>query len=57
MEDKEKNSDWSLKYVENKTTIGLGTGSTANFFIKHLAAKIQNEKLDIQVVASSTVSD
>ena len=57
MEDKEKIAIEALKYVENKTTIGLGTGSTANFFIKHLAAKIQNEKLDIQVVASSTVSE
>ena len=57
MEDKEKIAIEALKYVENKTTIGLGTGSTANFFIKHLAAKIQNEKLDIQVVASSSVSE
>jgi len=57
MEDKEKIAIEALKYVENKTTIGLGTGSTANFFIKHLAAKIQNEELDIQVVASSTVSE
>jgi len=57
MEDKEKIAIEALKYVENKTTIGLGTGSTANFFIKHLAAKIQNEKLDILVVASSTVSE
>ena len=36
MEDKEKIAIEALKYVENNTTIGLGTGSTANFFIKNL---------------------
>lgn len=57
MEDKEKIAIEALKYVENNSTVGLGTGSTANFFIKHLASKTQKEKLNIQVVASSTVSE
>ena len=36
--------------------IGLGTGSTANYFIDGLANKIKSEGLSINVVASSTVS-
>jgi len=57
MEDKEIIAIKALDYVTNDSVIGLGTGSTANFFIKHLANKIKNERLNIQVVASSTVSE
>lgn len=57
MEDKEKIAIEALKYVENNSIVGLGTGSTANFFIKHLALKTKKEKLNIHVVASSTVSE
>jgi ribose 5-phosphate isomerase A len=57
MEDKEIIAIKALDYVTDNSVIGLGTGSTANFFIKHLANKIKNERLDIQVVASSTVSE
>lgn len=57
MEDKEIIAIKALDYVTDNSVIGLGTGSTANFFIKHLANKIENEKLNIQVVASSTVSE
>ena len=57
MEDKEIIAIKALDYVSDNSVIGLGTGSTANFFIKHLANKIKNERLNIQVVASSTVSE
>jgi ribose 5-phosphate isomerase A len=57
MEDKEIIAIKALDYVYDNSVIGLGTGSTANFFIKHLANKIKNERLNIQVVASSTVSE
>ncbi len=57
MEDKEIIAIKALDYVSDKSVIGLGTGSTANFFIKHLANKIKNERLNIQVVGSSTVSE
>ena len=57
MEDKEIIAIKALDYVTDNSVIGLGTGSTANFFIKHLANKIKNERLNIQVVASSTVSE
>jgi len=56
MNDKEIVAQAALEYVENNTIIGLGTGSTANYFIEGLAKKIKNENLDIKVVASSTIS-
>jgi ribose 5-phosphate isomerase A len=57
MEDKEIAAIEALKYVENNQIIGLGTGSTANYFIKHLGEKVFHEKLNIKVVASSTISE
>ena len=56
MNDKEIVVQAALEYVKNNTIIGLGTGSTANYFIEGLAKKIKNENLDIKVVASSTIS-
>jgi ribose 5-phosphate isomerase A len=56
MNDKEIVAQAALDYVKNNTIIGLGTGSTANYFIAGLAKKIKKEKLDIKVVASSTIS-
>jgi len=56
MNDKELVANSALDFVKNNTTIGLGTGSTANFFIEGLAKKIKEENFDIKVVASSTIS-
>ena len=56
MDDKELVAREALNYVENNTIVGLGTGSTANYFIEGLAKKIKKEKLNIEVVASSTIS-
>ena len=56
MNDKEIVAQAALEYVKNNTIIGLGTGSTANYFIEGLAKKIKNENFDIKVVASSTIS-
>ena len=56
MNDKELVANAALDFVKNNTIIGLGTGSTANFFIEGLAKKIKEENFDIKVVASSTVS-
>jgi ribose 5-phosphate isomerase A len=36
--------------------IGLGTGSTANYFIEHLAKRQTEEGLKISTIASSTIS-
>ena len=56
MNDKELVAHAALNYIEDNMTIGLGTGSTANYFIDGLANKIKSEDLTINVVASSTVS-
>jgi|TARA_B110000503_G_scaffold13880_1_gene18808 ribose 5-phosphate isomerase A len=56
MNDKELVANAALDYVKDKMIVGLGTGTTANYFIDALAKKIKSEKLTISVVASSTVS-
>ena len=56
MNDKELVANAALDFVKNNTIIGLGTGSTANYFIEGLAKKIKEENFDIKVVASSTIS-
>ena len=56
MNDKELVANAALDFVKNNTIIGLGTGSTANFFIEGSSKKIKEENLDIKVVASSTIS-
>ena len=56
MNDKEIVAQAALNYVKNNTIVGLGTGSTANYFIEGLAKKIKEGNFDIKVVASSTIS-
>lgn len=46
----------AINFVQDGMTVGLGTGSTANYFIEELARKKQQEGLTITTVASSTVS-
>ena len=53
MNDKELVAYAALDYIEDNSIIGLGTGSTADIFIKILAEKISKESLNISVVASS----
>jgi ribose 5-phosphate isomerase A len=55
MNDKELVAFEAAKLAKNGMAIGLGTGSTANYFIEHLA-KRQDEGLSISTVASSTIS-
>jgi len=40
-------------FINNNTVIGLGTGSTAEYFIKSLAERYHKEKLDILCIPSS----
>ncbi len=42
--------------IQDGMLVGLGTGSTAAYFIKHLALRCQNEGLKIKAVASSLAS-
>ncbi len=50
---KKKAADRALDLIANQMTVGLGTGSTVNFFIDGLIEK----KLNIKVVASSHQSE
>ncbi len=56
MNDKELVAFEAAKLAKNGMVIGLGTGSTANYFIEHLAKRQSDEGLSISTVASSTIS-
>ena len=56
MNDKELVAFEAAKLAKNGMLIGLGTGSTANYFIEHLAKRQLDEGLNINTVASSTIS-
>ncbi|MEI8363435.1 MAG: ribose-5-phosphate isomerase RpiA [Betaproteobacteria bacterium] len=43
-------------YVKDGMLIGLGTGSTANYFIEELARRQRDDGLKVTTVASSTIS-
>ncbi len=54
---KENAARKALEFVTTRTkAIGLGTGSTANFFIELLAEKAKREKLKIECVPTSNAS-
>lgn len=46
----------AASYVQNDMLVGLGTGSTANYFIEELARRVREEGLKVTTVASSTIS-
>lgn len=56
MNDKQLVALQAAKYVENGMLVGLGTGSTANYFIDELARLSREQGLKITTVASSTIS-
>ncbi|HOY69762.1 MAG TPA: ribose-5-phosphate isomerase RpiA [Methylotenera sp.] len=56
MNDKQLVALHAAKYVKNGMLVGLGTGSTANYFIDELARRQNDEGLKVTTVASSTVS-
>lgn len=56
MNDKQLVALQAAKYVKNGMLVGLGTGSTANYFIDELARRQREEGLKITTVASSTIS-
>lgn len=56
MNDKQQVAEHAAKMIEGGMLVGLGTGSTANYFIEALARRQQQEGLQVQVVASSIVS-
>jgi ribose 5-phosphate isomerase A len=56
MNDKQLVALHAAKYVQNGMLVGLGTGSTANYFIDELARLQRENGLNITTVASSTIS-
>lgn len=47
----------ALSWVRHSMTLGLGSGTTASYFIQFLGERLRNEHLDVQAVASSTASE
>lgn len=56
MNDKQLVALQAAKYVKNGMLVGLGTGSTANYFIEELARLTRDEGLQVTTIASSTIS-
>jgi ribose 5-phosphate isomerase A len=56
MNDKQRVAHHAANLVEEGMIVGLGTGSTANYFIEQLAHRKQQENLQFTTVASSVVS-
>ena len=54
---KEKIGEAAASFVQDGMVIGLGTGSTAAFFIRALAKRYEKEGLNIVTVASSYQSE
>ena len=56
MNDKELVAQQAAEYVTDGMLVGLGTGSTANYFIEELARRSREQGLKVATVASSVVS-
>lgn len=54
--DKQLVAKHAAQLVQNGMLVGLGTGSTANYFIEELARRIKDDGLQINTVSSSVVS-
>lgn len=57
MNDKQLVAIHAAQFVQNGMLVGLGTGSTANYFIEELARRQTEEGLQVTTVASSVISD
>jgi len=56
MNDKELVAYQAARLVEDGMLVGLGTGSTANYFIEELARRKSEEGLEVSTVSSSVIS-
>ena len=56
MNDKHLVAIHAAKLVQNDMLVGLGTGSTANYFIEELARRQLEEQLKVTTIASSNIS-
>jgi ribose 5-phosphate isomerase A len=56
MNDKERVAHYAAQKIKDGMLVGLGTGSTANYFIEKLARRHSEDGLRVRVVSSSVVS-
>ncbi len=56
MNDKERVAEYAANLVKDGMVVGLGTGSTADYFIIELARRVRQQGLQVTTVASSVVS-
>lgn len=56
MNDKQLVAEYAANLIQDGMLVGLGTGSTANFFIEALARRRAEEGLRVTAAASSTIS-
>ena len=55
-EQKKAAAEAAAKLVESGMIVGLGTGSTAAWFVRALARRMEDEKLDVRGVATSAAT-
>lgn len=53
---KERAGIWAASQVENGMAVGLGTGSTAAYFVREVARRVREEGLKLRLLASSSYS-
>ncbi len=53
MDPKESVGKWAAEQVRDGMAVGLGTGSTAAYFVRHLARRVKDEGLKLQLSSSS----
>lgn len=56
MNQKKMVGEHAATFIEDKMTVGLGTGSTAKYMVEALAKRVENEDLDITCVSTSKVT-
>jgi ribose 5-phosphate isomerase A len=56
-EQKRRAGEAAAELVESGMIVGLGTGSTAVWFVRALARRMETEKLDVRGVASSKATE
>lgn len=56
MNQKQLVGEHAATFVEDKMTVGLGTGSTATYMVEALARRVKEEGLDIKCVSTSKVT-
>lgn len=56
MDPKQRAGEWAAAQVKDGMAVGLGTGSTAAFFIRAVARRVREEGLRLRLVASSSFS-